>query len=185
MIKEDRLKSIYELYRQFPNICTDTREIIPDSIFFCLKGESFDGNEFAMTAIEKGAAFVVTENFDLENHPQCICVDDALSVLQQLSLFHRRQCSIPVIGITGTNGKTTTKELIVAVLQKKYKVAYTKGNLNNHIGVPLTLLSIRDTDEVAVVEMGANHIDEIAQLCQLSLPNYGLITNIGTAHIEG
>ena len=109
MIKEDKLKSIYELYRQFPNICTDTREIIPNSIFFCLKGESFDGNAFAMTAIEKGAAFVVTENFDLENHPQCICVDDALSVLQQLSLFHRRQCSIPVIGITGTNGKTTTK----------------------------------------------------------------------------
>ena len=185
MIKEDRLKSIYELYLQFPNICTDTREIIPNSIFFCLKGESFDGNVFAMTAIEKGAAFVVTENYNLQNHPQCICVDDALSVLQQLSLFHRRQYSIPVIGITGTNGKTTTKELIVAVLQKKYKVAYTKGNLNNHIGVPLTLLSIRDTDEVAVVEMGANHIDEIAQLCRLALPNYGLITNIGTAHIEG
>lgn len=185
MINEDRPKSIYELYRQYPNICTDTREIIPNSIFFCLKGESFDGNVFAMTAIEKGAAFVVTENYELQNHPQCICVDDALSVLQQLSLFHRRQCTIPVIGITGTNGKTTTKELIVAVLQKKYKVAYTKGNLNNHIGVPLTLLSIRDTDEVAVVEMGANHIDEIAQLCRLALPNYGLITNIGTAHIEG
>lgn len=185
MRKEDRINHIYELYRRFPNICTDTREIIPDSIFFCLKGESFDGNAFAMTAIQKGAAFVVTENGHLENHPKCICVDDSLKTLQQLSLHHRKQLSIPVIGITGTNGKTTTKELIVAVLQKKYKVAYTKGNLNNHIGVPLTLLSIRDTDEVAVVEMGANHIDEIAQLCRLALPNYGLITNIGTAHIEG
>lgn len=179
------MENLYKLYRQFPQICTDTRNIIPQSLFFCLKGENFDGNNFATQALEAGAAYVVTERQDLKDNPYCVVVDDSLKTLQQLAQYHRQQLQIPVIGITGSNGKTTTKELVAAVLSRKYKTSYTQGNLNNHIGVPLTLLSITDEHQIAIVEMGANHPGEIADLCELSMPNYGLITNIGVAHIEG
>lgn len=179
------MEQLYQIYKQFPHICTDTRNIIPQSLFFCLKGENFDGNNFATQALEAGAAYVVTERKDLSGNSHCVVVDDTLKTLQQLAQYHRQQLSIPVIGITGTNGKTTTKELVAAVLSRKYKVCYTQGNLNNHIGVPLTLLSITPEHEIAIVEMGANHPGEIADLCKLSMPNFGIITNIGTAHIEG
>lgn len=179
------MENLYQLYKQHPRICTDTRNIIPDSLFFCLKGENFNGNNFATQALEAGAAYVVTERQDLKDNSRCVVVDDSLKTLQQLARYHRQQLRIPVIGITGTNGKTTTKELVAAVLSRKYKTCYTQGNLNNHIGVPLTLLSITNEHEIAIVEMGANHPGEIADLCTLSMPNYGLITNIGTAHIEG
>ena len=166
------IKELYEKFLQFPFVCTDTRKIIPNSLFFCLKGDNFDGNLFAEEALEKGARYVITG-------------DNALKTLQQLANYHRSQLKIPIIGITGTNGKTTTKELIASVLSKKYKTAYTQGNLNNHIGVPLTLLSIKKEDEIAVIEMGANHAKEIEELCQIAQPDYGLITNIGKAHLEG
>ena len=179
------IKELYRLFVQFPFICTDTRTLKPQSLFFCLKGDNFDGNLFVNEALEKGAKYVITENKQLPESASIIVVDDVLATLQQLAHYHRQQIHIPVIGITGTNGKTTTKELIMAVLSKKYKTAYTQGNLNNHIGVPLTLLSINQEDEIAIVEMGANHVGEIAELCQIALPNYGIITNIGKAHLEG
>ena len=179
------IKELYRIFVQFPFISTDTRKIKSQSLFFCLKGENFDGNLFVNEALEKGAKYVITENKQLPKSEAIIVVDDVLLTLQQLANYHRQQINIPVIGITGTNGKTTTKELIAAVLLKKYKVVYTQGNLNNHIGVPLTLLSITKDDEIAIVEMGANHVGEIAELCQIALPNYGLITNIGKAHLEG
>jgi UDP-N-acetylmuramoyl-tripeptide--D-alanyl-D-alanine ligase len=184
------IKELYEIFVQFPFICTDTRNIIPNSLFFCLKGAHFDGNLFVNEALEKGAGYVITEESDNQKaegrrHENIIFVDNVLKTLQQLANYHRNQLKIPVIGITGTNGKTTTKELIAAVLSKKYKVAYTQGNLNNHIGVPLTLLSIKKEEEIAVIEMGANHTGEIDELCQIAQPDYGLITNIGKAHLEG
>ena len=179
------MTELYNTYLQHPVVCTDSRQIVPGCLFFCLKGERFDGNQFALQALENGAACVVTENPELSGHDRCIVVDDALKTLQDLAQHHRQQLHIPVIGITGTNGKTTTKELVAAVLSQKYNTCYTQGNLNNHIGVPLTLLSINEQHQMAIVEMGANHPGEIADLCKLSMPNYGLITNIGTAHIEG
>jgi len=209
------IAELYEKFVQFPFISTDTRKIIPNSLFFCLKGKTFDGNSFVEEAMEKGAGYVITERIkhegkkarrheerkDTEEYPlqflkgcpqggvvnrnNIIVVDDVLTTLQQLAIFHRNHLKIPIIGITGTNGKTTTKELVVSVLSKKYKIAYTQGNLNNHIGVPLTLLSIKSDDEIAVIEMGANHPGEIAELCQIVKPDYGLITNIGKAHLEG
>ena len=179
------MEKLYKLYLEHPQICTDTRNIIPDSIFVCLKGERFDGNTFALNALEQGAAYVITENADLSENPKCIVVSNSLRTLQDLAAYHRQQLKIPVIGITGTNGKTTTKELVSTVLSQKFRTAYTKGNLNNHIGVPLTLLSIKPTDEIAIVEMGANHPGEIADLCAIARPNFGLITNVGKAHIEG
>ena len=179
------MEKLYQIYLQHPQICTDTRKITPGCLFFCLKGENFDGNRFAKQAAESGAACVVTEDESLRNDDRFFVVSDVLETLQQLAKHHRAQLSIPVVGITGTNGKTTTKELISTVLQVKYKISFTQGNLNNHIGVPLTLLSIPVDTEIAIVEMGANHVGEIADLCRLSQPTFGLITNIGTAHIEG
>ena len=179
------IENIYAKYLAHPQICTDTRNIIPDSIFVCLKGERFDGNQFALSALEQGASFVITENAALAENPRCIVVENSLAILQQLAAHHRQQLNIPIIGITGTNGKTTTKELVSAVLAQKFRTAFTKGNLNNHIGVPLTLLSIKPSDEMAIVEMGANHPGEIADLCAIARPTYGLITNVGKAHIEG
>lgn len=179
------IAKLYEAYLKHPKICTDTRNIQADSLFFCLKGENFDGNTFALQALEAGAAYVVTNRQDLKDHDRCFVVDDTLTTLQQLAHHHRMQLHIPFIGITGTNGKTTTKELTAQVLQTKYKVAFTQGNLNNHIGVPLTLLSITADTEIAIVEMGANHPGEIADLCRIAEPTHGLITNIGVAHIEG
>lgn len=179
------MEELYKKFLEHPHICTDTRNIIPDSIFVCLKGERFDGNSFALQALENGAAYVITEDQSLKSNPRCIVVDDSLKTLQDLAKHHRQQLSIPIVGVTGTNGKTTTKELISTVLSSKFKTACTKGNLNNHIGVPLTLLSIKPTDEIAIVEMGANHPGEIEFLCNISQPTFGVITNVGKAHIEG
>ena len=179
------MKDLYQKYLEHPDVCTDSRNIVPGCMFFCLKGERFDGNQFAEQALQAGASYVVTERTDLIENPQMVVVQDVLETLQQLAAHHRQQLRIPVIGITGTNGKTTTKELTAAVLSEKFKTACTQGNFNNHIGVPLTLLSIRPEHEIAIVEMGANHPGEIADLCRIARPNHGLITNIGKAHIEG
>lgn len=179
------ITDIYCLYKTHPNICTDTRNIIKNCIFFCLKGDNFNGNTFATEALEKGAAYAIVDEKDYILNNQCIYVSDVLETLQSLALHHRQQLTIPVIGITGSNGKTTTKELVKVVLSKKYNVFATHGNLNNHIGVPLSLLSINKEVEIAVVEMGANHPHEIDFLCKIALPTMGLITNIGKAHLEG
>ncbi len=179
------ISEIYDIYKRFPSISTDTRNIVKNSMFFALKGDNFNGNLFADKAIENGAAYVVIDEISYIKDERYILVDSVLECLQQLAVFHRNTLNIPIIGITGTNGKTTTKELINAVLSTKYKTLATKGNLNNHIGVPLTILSISDIYEVAVIEMGANHIGEIGELCKISKPDYGIITNIGKAHLEG
>lgn len=179
------MEELYAKYLKHPKICTDTRNIAPGCIFICLKGERFDGNQFALQALEKGAAYVVTEDQSLSANPNCIVVDDCLKTLQDLAKYHREHLTIPIIGVTGTNGKTTTKELIAEVLSAKYTITYTQGNLNNHIGVPLTLLSIKPENQLAVVEMGANHPGEIEFLCNIAQPTFGIITNVGKAHIEG
>ena len=179
------IEDIYRIYSQHSEICTDTRHIKKNCLFFCLKGEHFNGNTFASDALKKGAAYVIVDEEAYAINPQCILVNNVLQTLQDLAHYHRKQWHIPILGITGTNGKTSTKELIKTVLSKKYTVLATKGNLNNHIGVPLTLLSIHKEVEIAVVEMGANHAHEIKDLCQIALPNFGIITNIGKAHLEG
>ncbi|MDR3046379.1 MAG: UDP-N-acetylmuramoyl-tripeptide--D-alanyl-D-alanine ligase [Bacteroidales bacterium] len=176
---------LYQLFLDFPCIKTDTREEVKSSLFFCLKGDNFDGNQFALKALALRAAYVITENKLLEGNDRIIVVDDVLTTLQRLANFHRNKLNTTILAITGTNGKTTTKELIYTVLSQKYKVACTKGNLNNHIGVPLTLLSIKEQHQIAIVEMGANHPGEIADLCAIAEPDYGLITNVGHAHLEG
>jgi UDP-N-acetylmuramoyl-tripeptide--D-alanyl-D-alanine ligase len=177
------------LYTKFiscnQNITTDTRKITKSCIYFALKGEKFDGNTFAQQALEQGAAYAVVDDAKVAKNDSYILVQDVLTTLQQLANHHRRQLNIPIIGITGSNGKTTTKELVHAVLSKKYNTQYTQGNLNNHIGVPLTLLTITPQHEMAVVEMGANHQLEIDMLCRIAEPNFGIITNIGKAHLEG
>ena len=178
------IRELYEIYKAHPVVTTDSRNCPEGSIFFALKGETFDGNKFAVAAIEKGCAYAVVDDKTIE-HPQTILVDNVLDALQQLARYHREQLDIPFIGITGTNGKTTTKELVATVLSKKYRVHYTQGNFNNHIGVPLTLLSIKPDCEMAVIEMGANHPGEIKALANLALPTCGLITNVGKAHLEG
>ncbi|MBN2235970.1 MAG: UDP-N-acetylmuramoyl-tripeptide--D-alanyl-D-alanine ligase [Bacteroidales bacterium] len=181
-----QLNHLHTLFLKNPVITTDTRNEIAGSIFFCLSGEKFNGNQFAKTAIEKGANYVIIDDPDFYiEDTKMILVENCLRTLQQLALYHRKQFSIPVIGITGTNGKTTTKELVTAVVASKFRVTSTKGNLNNHIGVPLTLLRITNQTEVAIIEMGANHAGEIDFLCSLALPNLGIITNIGKAHLEG
>ncbi len=179
------IENIYKLFVSCKNVCTDTRNILKDSLFISLKGNSFDGNKFAQEAINKGSKFALVENKIYANNTNIFYVPNTLIALQNLANYHRNNFKIPIIGITGTNGKTTTKELISAVLQKKYNVTYTKGNFNNHIGVPLTLLEINDSTEIAIIEMGANHIGEIKSLCEIANPNYGIITNVGKAHIEG
>ena len=178
------IKELYEIYKAHPVVTTDSRNCPEGSIFFALKGETFDGNKFAVAAIEKGCAYAVVDDKTIE-HPQTILVDNVLDTLQQLARYHREQLDIPFVGITGTNGKTTTKELVATVLSKKYRVHYTQGNFNNHIGVPLTLLSIKPDCEIAVIEMGANHPGEIKTLANIALPTCGLITNVGKAHLEG
>jgi UDP-N-acetylmuramoyl-tripeptide--D-alanyl-D-alanine ligase len=178
------IEQLYSHYRKYPSISTDTRKIIPGSIFFALHGEQFDGNRFAQQALEAGASLAVVSDNSLQGD-QFFQVPDTLVALQALAIHHRRQLKIPVIGITGTNGKTTTKELITRVLATRYTVHATQGNLNNHIGVPLTILSTPEHTEILVCEMGANHVGEIAQLCAIADPSFGLITNIGKAHLEG
>jgi len=176
--------SLYSIYLVHPSISTDTRKIKPGSIFFALKGSNYDGNSFAHQALQLGASFAVVSDPALKGD-QLIYVEDTLQALQLLANYHRRQFNLPVLAITGSNGKTTTKELITSVLSGKYKVHATAGNLNNHIGVPLTLLGITNETEFVVCEMGANHLGEIASLCMIAEPTHGLITNIGKAHLEG
>lgn len=176
---------LYELYKKYPNISTDTRNIGIDSIFFALKGDRFNANQFADLALDKGAKAVVIDEEDYARDDRYIVVKNVLESLQELAKLHRSHLHIPVIGITGTNGKTTTKELLNSVLSTRYTTFATAGNLNNHIGVPLTLLSIGEAVEVAVIEMGANHPGEIDFLCHIAQPTYGLITNVGKAHLEG
>ena len=179
------IELLYNIFKAHPTISTDTRKISEGCMFFALKGDNFNGNKFAKNAIEKGAAFVIIDEEEYKLSDQYILVENVLETLQHLANYHRQQFNIPFIGITGTNGKTTTKEFINSVLSKKYKTSFTQGNLNNHIGVPLTLLSIPNDCEIAIIEMGANHTGEIEFLCKIAEPNYGIITNIGTAHIEG
>ncbi|MGI6292463.1 MAG: UDP-N-acetylmuramoyl-tripeptide--D-alanyl-D-alanine ligase [Bacteroidales bacterium] len=176
---------LYNIYCQYPTISTDTRNIQKDCIFFCLKGANFNGNQFAEEALKKGAAYVIVDEEKYVLNEYCLLVENVLETLQSLARFHRKQLSIPVIGITGTNGKTTTKELLHSVIATSYKVLSTKGNLNNHIGVPLTILAITKEIEIAIIEMGANHAHEIEFLCDIALPTMGIITNIGKAHLEG
>jgi len=178
-------EQLYHLYQQHPVITTDTRKIAPGSIFFALKGEKFDANTFAQQALQAGAAYAVIDNPKYQTSDKCLLVDDVLTALQDLARHHRRRLTIPVVGLTGTNGKTTTKELINAVLSQQFNTVATQGNLNNHIGVPLTILGITKAHEMAVIEMGANHVKEIELLCSISQPTHGLITNVGKAHLEG
>ncbi len=179
-----KIETLYRIFLTNRQISTDTRKITEGSIFFALKGDKFNANEFAQEALNKGASHVVIdEEAFKKNDDRYILVDDVLSILQELARYHRNQLKIPVLGLTGSNGKTTSKELVNAVLSKKFKTLATKGNLNNHIGVPLTILSIDDTIELAVIEMGANHLGEIELLCSIANPTHGFITNIGRAHI--
>ena len=180
------IETIYQHYIKAYKVSTDSRKIEKDAVFFALKGENFDANDFALQVAEQGvASLVVADRKDLPKHERILIVDDSLKALQDLAAYHRQQSKAIVLSITGTNGKTTTKELVSAVLAKKYNIIHTMGNLNNHIGVPLTLLSIKPETEIAVVEMGANHPGEIDFLCRIADPDYGLITNIGKAHLEG
>jgi len=182
------ISDLYEIYKSFPQVQTDTRQLKKDDLYFALKGPNFNGNEFALQALEQGAAYaIVDEVVDASAHLQerIIYVVDVLSSLQSLAKFHREQFTIPFIAITGSNGKTTTKELAAAVLSSHYTIYTTKGNLNNQIGVPLTLLSIQKDAEFAIIEMGANHLKEIESYCSYTLPTHGLINNCGKAHLEG
>lgn len=180
------IERLYDIFKQHPSITTDTRNCLPDSIFFALKGANFNGNEYASKAIEQGCSYaVVDEPQFADEQKNILLVADCLKALQDLAHYHRSKFSIPVIGITGTNGKTTSKELITAVLSKDFEVLSTQGNFNNHIGVPLTLLQMSKKHEIAVIEMGANHVGEIKMLSEIADPTFGLITNIGHAHIEG
>ena len=179
------IEQLYLLFLQHSEIVTDSRQVTTGSLFFALKGDRFDGNEYAQMALEHGASFAVIDDSRYYLDDRTFLVEDVLATLQQLANHHRKQFRIPVLAITGTNGKTTTKELIFAVLSRKYKTLATTGNLNNHIGVPLTLLKITRETEIAIIEMGANHPGEIDALCNIAEPTHGIITNIGKAHLEG
>lgn len=179
------IEKLYKAYIASRRVTTDSRAITPGCIFFAFKGTNFDGNAFAPQALEQGAALCVISDPQYKTDERCIVVPDVLATLQELARENRRHLTIPVIGITGTNGKTTTKELVHAVLAKRYKTSATEGNFNNHLGVPLTLLDIPADAQIAIVEMGANHPGEIADLCSIADPDCGLITNVGRAHLEG
>jgi UDP-N-acetylmuramoyl-tripeptide--D-alanyl-D-alanine ligase len=182
------MNTIENIYQIFSNcqqvICTDTRKIVPNALFFALKGDNFNGNLFAQQALELGAKYAIVDEITVNNE-NFILVDDVLKTLQQLANYHRKQCKAIILGIGGSNGKTTTKELISAILQTEKNIHFTHGNLNNHIGVPLTLLQIKAEHEIAVIELGANHIGDIKELCEIAEPNMGIITNIGKEHLEG
>lgn len=180
-----KISELYQLFSQYPHVVTDSRQPVRDSIFFGLRGDRFDGNSFAAEALDKGARYAVVDDPEVARGEQFILVKNSLATLQELSAFHRDRLSIPIIGITGSNGKTTTKEIAAKILSSQYLVTATAGNLNNHIGVPLTLLGMDLTTELGIVEMGANHPGEIALLCNLAKPDYGLVTNIGRTHLEG
>ena len=179
------IATLYTYFKECGKVTTDTRNCPEGSMFVALKGETFNGNAFAKQALEKGCRYAVVDEAEYADSENIFLVDDCLKTLQDLAREHRRALGTPIIGITGTNGKTTTKELIAAVLQKRYNVLYTQGNLNNHIGVPLTLLGLTEEHEMAVVEMGANHPGEICTLVNIAGPDCGLITNVGKAHLEG
>ena len=179
------MTDLYDRYLQNPKICTDTRKITTGCLFFALKGPHFNGNEFAKEALKKGASYAIVDDELYTIDDRYILVKDALKTLQELARFHRKELKCKVLGITGSNGKTTSKELCLQVLKKKYKTLATSGNLNNHIGVPLSILSIGTDTEIAIIEMGANHINEIEFLCGIAQPDYGVITNVGKAHLEG
>jgi len=176
---------LYPIFLQHPIICTDNRVCPIGSLFFALKGDNFNANTFALSALEKGCAFAVVDEAEYAIDERFILVDNVLETLQQLATYHRKQLGTTIIGITGTNGKTTTKELIAAVLKEKYNILFTQGNLNNHIGVPLTLLQLKPEHKIAVIEMGANHPGEIKALSEIACPDYGIVTNVGKAHLEG
>lgn len=178
-----RIEDLYQKFLSSTGVSTDTRMITRGSVFFALKGPKFNANEFAAEALKKGASYAVVDEKAYQVSDNCLLVDDGLKALQDLARYHRSQLNIPVIALTGSNGKTTSKELLAAVLSQKFSIYATKGNLNNHIGVPLTILSISRSVEMAVVEMGANHVREIADLCTIADPTHGFITNIGKAHI--
>ena len=179
------MENLFQLFYQTSGVSTDTRKIKQDSLYIALKGENFDGNTFADKAIELGAKYAIVDNKDFVNESTIFHVDDSLVFLQKLSNYHRKRFDIPLIGITGSNGKTTSKELLNAVLSKKYNVLCTEGNFNNHIGVPLTLLNLTEDHEIAIIEMGANKPKDIEELCLIAEPNYGIITNVGKAHLQG
>lgn len=179
------IAELHEIFLSTTGICKDTRNIIKDSLYIALKGANFNGNQFAEQALKDGCKFALIDEKEYAVDERFILVEDVLSTIQELARFHRRQFDIPVIGITGSNGKTTTKELIAATLEPKYEVLFTKGNLNNHIGVPLTLLRLTNEHEIAIIEMGANKPGDIKELVEIAEPQFGIITNIGTAHIEG
>lgn len=179
------IPSLHRLFLQHPEVSTDSRNIPENGIFFALKGPNFDGNRFALEALQKGASYAVVNNPEVAQDARFILVEDTLKTLQALAAFHRVYCKTPILALTGSNGKTTTKELFAAVLQKRFKTLATLGNLNNEIGVALTLLRLQPETEMAVVEMGANHQGEIAFLCNMAQPDYGYITNFGKAHLEG
>jgi len=180
-----KLEDLYKIYTKTYKVSTDTRSIEEGSIFFALKGDNFNGNKFVEQAIESGAAMAVIDEKEYYIKGKTFLTDNVLSFLQKFANYHRKQLKSTFIGITGTNGKTTTKELVHKVLSQKYNVLATKGNLNNHIGVPLTLLSITPDHDMAIIEMGANHPGEIAELCKIAMPEYGYVTNFGKAHLEG
>lgn len=179
------IEQLYQYFAVCSSVTTDSRNCPEGSMFFALRGDNFDGNKFALASLEKGCRYAVVDDPQYAIDNRFLLVDDVLSALQQLATMHRRRLNIPVIGITGTNGKTTTKELIANVLAKKFNVLYTQGNYNNHIGVPLTLLGLQAVHEIAVIEMGANHPGEIKTLVNIACPDFGIITNVGKAHLEG
>lgn len=179
------LKQLHQVFINSNGICTDTRKISKNALFFALKGDNFNGNQYASLAIDNGCSFAIVDEKEFVTNDKCILVDSVLKTLQDLANFHRKQFNIPIIGITGSNGKTTTKELIGEILSKKYQVLMTQGNLNNHLGVPFTLLNLNSNHEIAVIEMGANKPGDIKELVDIAEPTHGIITNIGTAHIEG
>jgi len=179
------IQELYQIYQQSYTISTDTRKIKRNSIFFALKGDNFNGNMFAEEALTKGASYAIVDDKNYQTNKSIFLVDDTLRTLQLLATYHRIELGIPIISLTGSNGKTTTKELINCVLSTKFNTTATVGNLNNHIGVPLTLLSMTPETEIGIVEMGANHLKEIKFLCNIALPDFGYITNFGKAHLEG
>ena len=167
-------------------LCTDSRLIKKDNLFVCINGDNFDANRFAQSALDKGASHIIVDNPDyFDSQKEMTLVENSIKYLQELANFHRKQFDIPIIGITGSNGKTTSKELLNAVLSKKFNVLATEGNLNNHLGVPFTLLRMKEMHDIAIIEMGANKFGDIQELCEIAEPNYGIITNIGKAHLEG
>ena len=179
------ISELYKYYKQSYLVSTDTRKITKGCLFFALKGDNFNGNKFAKKALELGASYAIVDEEAYVTHQNIILVNDVLETLQSLATYHRQQLAIPIISLTGSNGKTTTKELVNAVLSEEHNTTATLGNLNNHIGVPLTLLSMTPKTEIGIVEMGANHLNEIDFLCQITQPDYGYITNFGKAHLEG